>query len=165
MRLLFWCACVSRITLSLGVQRCDWSFRLYHHITYICCFVAFYLFSLWYGYSLWRCFVLLFEMIKYISVIIIISVIILLLWAFFHTSVNWLFSTTVWETASLFKSPRLFLVFCPISTMLYFRWSPPVLLFPSSPVAVPMDWELYLAQQLQLILPSISCFIIFQFSS
>ena len=36
-------------------------FSLYHYITYICCFVASYLFSLLYGRSLWRCFVLLFE--------------------------------------------------------------------------------------------------------
>ena len=28
---------------------CDWSFRLFHHITYICYFVASYLFSLWYS--------------------------------------------------------------------------------------------------------------------
>ena len=36
----------------------------------------------------------------------------------FHTSVSWWFSTRVWETASHFKSPGLFLVFWPISTML-----------------------------------------------
>ena len=35
-----------------------WSFRLYYRITYICCFVASYLFSLWYGWSLWHWFVL-----------------------------------------------------------------------------------------------------------
>ena len=31
---------------------CGWWFRLYHHITYICCFVAYYLFLLWYDWSL-----------------------------------------------------------------------------------------------------------------
>ena len=30
----------------------DWSFNLYHHITYICCFVASYLFLLWYNWFL-----------------------------------------------------------------------------------------------------------------
>ena len=33
----------------------------------------------------------------------------------FHTSVNWWFSSEVWVTTSLFKSPELFLVFWPIS--------------------------------------------------
>ena len=37
----------------------DWWFRLYHYITYICYFVASYLFSLWFDWFLWRCFVLL----------------------------------------------------------------------------------------------------------
>ena len=46
---------------------CDWWFRLYHHITYICYFVASYLFSIWYDYSLWRCFVLLLEEILFLS--------------------------------------------------------------------------------------------------
>ena len=32
---------------------------LYHHITYICCFVASYLFSFWYYWFLWCCFMLL----------------------------------------------------------------------------------------------------------
>ena len=47
---------------------CDWWFRLYHHITNICYFVAFYLFSLWYDWFLWRCFVLLFGEILIIIV-------------------------------------------------------------------------------------------------
>ena len=34
---------------------CDWSFRLYHHITYIFCFIASYQFSFWYDWFLWRC--------------------------------------------------------------------------------------------------------------
>ena len=38
---------------------CDWLFRLYNHITYICYLVAHYLFLQWYNWSLWRCFVLL----------------------------------------------------------------------------------------------------------
>ena len=51
----------------------------------------------------------------HISQWMIIIVIILLLWEFFHTSVRWGFSTRIWETASLFKSPGLFSVFWPIS--------------------------------------------------
>ena len=43
----------------------DWSFCLYPKITYICCFVASYLFLLWYGWSLWRYFVLLLEEIQF----------------------------------------------------------------------------------------------------
>ena len=38
---------------------CDWSFCLYHHITYICYLVTSYLLSLWFEWFLWRCFVLL----------------------------------------------------------------------------------------------------------
>ena len=40
---------------------CDWSFRLYYHIIYICYFVASCLFLLWHSWSLWGCFVLLLE--------------------------------------------------------------------------------------------------------
>ena len=46
---------------------CDWSFRLYHYITYICCFIATYLFLLWYDWSLWRCFKLLLKAIHFPS--------------------------------------------------------------------------------------------------
>ena len=35
---------------------CDWSFRLHHHINYICYCVVSYLFWLWYDWFLWRCF-------------------------------------------------------------------------------------------------------------
>ena len=52
---------------------CDWSFRLYHHITYICCFVTSYPFFLWYSWSLWRSFELLWEIIQFIIIIIIIA--------------------------------------------------------------------------------------------
>ena len=62
-----------------------------------------------------------------------------------HTSVTWLFSTWVKVTASILKSPGLFLVFWPISTM-----------YP-----VPNLWWLYGAQQLQLVSPSLSCSIFF----
>ena len=73
-------------------------------------------------------------------------------------------STGIWVTTSLLKSPKLFLVFLPISTMLSFGWSPLVLLFPSLPVTVPIFWWLYRARQLQLVPPSLSCSIFFQFS-
>ena len=41
----------------------------------------------------------------------------------FHISVNRWFFTGVWVTASLIKSPGLFLVFWPFSIMLLFEWS------------------------------------------
>ena len=46
---------------------CDWSFRLYNHIIYFCCFVATYQFFLWYDKSLWRCFELLLEQTQFLS--------------------------------------------------------------------------------------------------
>ena len=42
----------------------------------------------------------------------------LLIWEFFYISVSWWFSTGVWVTANLLKSPGLFLVFWPISKIL-----------------------------------------------
>ena len=44
----------------------DWSFRLYHHITYIFYFVTSYLFSFWFHWFLWRCFVLLLGEIQFL---------------------------------------------------------------------------------------------------
>ena len=46
---------------------CDWSFRLYYHITHIYYFLASSLFLHWYDWFLWRCFVLLFGEIQFIS--------------------------------------------------------------------------------------------------
>ena len=46
---------------------CDWLFRLYHHITNICCFVACYLFLLWYYWFSWHCFKLLLQEIQFLS--------------------------------------------------------------------------------------------------
>ena len=62
---------------------CKCSFRLCDYITDICNFVASYLFLLYDFYSL----------------------------RVFQISVSWWFSTEVWETPSLFKSPGLFSVF------------------------------------------------------
>ena len=45
----------------------DWCFRLHHHITYICCFVASYPFLLWYDLSLLRRIVRLREEILFLS--------------------------------------------------------------------------------------------------
>ena len=42
----------------------------------------------------------------------------------FHISFSWWFFTAVFVTASLLKSPGLFLVFWPFSIMLKFGWSP-----------------------------------------
>ena len=41
-----------------------------------------------------------------------------------HSSVSWWFSIVIWKTASLIKSPELFLIFQPITRMLLFEWSP-----------------------------------------
>ena len=62
----------------------------------------------------------------------------------FHTSACWWFSTELWITANIPKSPILF----------------SVLLFPSHPVPVPVLWRLHWVHQLQL---SLSCSIFFQF--
>ena len=59
-------------------------------------------------------------------------------------------------TVNLLKSPGLFSVFWPISTF--------VLLFPSSPVSVPILWWLYQTCQLQLLSPSLSRSIVFLIS-
>ena len=88
--------------------------------------------------------------------------IILFFWGFFfHKSVTRRFSTGVWVTVSFLKSPGLFLVFWSILIMLWFGWSPFVLLFPSPPVPVPILWWLYLARQSQMISPPLSCSIVF----
>ena len=71
------------------------------------------------------------------------------------------FLTEVWATASLLKSPGLFSVFWPISIMVLFGLSPLVLLFPRTPFLVPILWELYQEQQLQLGTPSFSCSSVF----
>ena len=52
----------------------------------------------------------------------------------FHISVCWWFFTGVWVTASLLKSPGLFLVSRPFWIMLSFGWSPLVRQLPSPPV-------------------------------
>ena len=44
----------------------------------------------------------------------------------FHISVSLWFFTGVWVTATLLKTPGLFSVFWPFSTMMSFGWSPPV---------------------------------------
>ena len=72
------------------------------------------------------------------SIIMNISIIISIPCVFF--SVNWWFFNGVWARASLLKSPGLFSVFWPISIMLWFGWSPLVLLFPSPPVPVLIVW-------------------------
>ena len=58
----------------------------------------------------------------------------------FHASVSWWPFTGVWVTACLLKSSRLFYVFWLIFIMLYFGWSPLVLLFPSPSVFLLNSW-------------------------
>ena len=62
-------------------------------------------------------------------------------------------------SASLHKSPGVFLVFISILIMLLFGWSPLVLLFPSPLLALLILWRLYRAHYLRFVLPSLSCFI------
>ena len=64
----------------------------------------------------------------------LVIIIIIIIMGVFHISVNWWSFTGVWETANLFKFPGLFSVFWLSSIMLYFAWSPLVLLFPSPPI-------------------------------
>ena len=73
---------------------CDWSFRLCHHIVYIYCFVASYLFTLWYDWFLWRLSfaairrdsvsLLRFPFLSQVEIIIIIIIIIII-------SLHWTF--------------------------------------------------------------------------
>ena len=79
---------------------------------------------------------------------------------FFFLLSGW-FSPGIWVTASLIKSPRLFSVFWPISTILLFELTQLVFLFPNHPVPVPILWWLYQALQLQSISLSLSCSIVF----
>ena len=79
----------------------------------------------------------------------------------FHTSVSRWFLSGVWMTASLLMSPRLFLVFWPISLMLLFGLSSLVLLFPSPPVPVSILWWLCQEHQLQSVSSSLLCFTVF----
>ena len=62
---------------------------------------------------------------------IIITIIIVYSFTVFRISVSrWSFHR-VWETVNLFKSPGLYSVFWPFSTMLLFGWTPLVLQLPS----------------------------------
>ena len=67
-------SCIYTLSVLICCIRllCNWSFRFYHYVTYICCFVASYLFLLWYDWSLWP-----------FIIIIIVIIIILLFWEFF----------------------------------------------------------------------------------
>ena len=58
------------------------------------------------------------------SLHIIIIIIILIIWEFFYICYNRWFSTGVWETASLLKSPGLILIFWQISKILKLGWTP-----------------------------------------
>ena len=69
----------------------------------------------------------------------------------FHISVSRWFFAVVWVTASLLKSPGLFLVFWPFSIMLSFGWSPPVRQLPSPPVPLVIPKLLFQTHQFQLV--------------
>ena len=69
----------------------------------------------------------------------IIIIIIIIIIRYFHISNSRWFFSEVWVTASLLKSPGLFLVFWQFSTMLSFGWSPLVRQPPSPlvPLVIP----------------------------
>ena len=69
----------------------------------------------------------------------------------FHINVSWWSSTGIWMKTSLLKSPGLFPVFWPFSIMLYFGWSPLVLLFPSPLVLLPILLWLYQEHHLKIV--------------
>ena len=87
------------------------------------CSVAFFFFFFFLGLLAKSEFWFLFSFTLYYSVI-----------KAFHISVSRSFFTGVWVTASLLKSPALFLVFWPFSIMLSFGWSPLVRQLPTPPV-------------------------------
>ena len=66
-------------------------FHLCHHLSYTCYSFAYYYYYYYYCFTLLRV---------------------------FHISLSWWFLTGVWVTENLLKSPGLFSVFWPISTML-----------------------------------------------
>ena len=74
-----------------------------------------------------------------------------------------MFSIGVWVTTNLIKSPGLFLVLWPISTMQVFGWSPLVLLFPSPLIPVLIIFWLYRVHRLQLVSPSPSSSIVYYY--
>ena len=76
---------------------CNWSFRIYHHIAYICYFVAAYLICLWHYYYYYY----------YLTPLRV-----------FHISVSWWFLTGVWVTAIHLKSSGLFSVFWSLLILL-----------------------------------------------
>ena len=54
-------------SFALSVLICDWWFHLYHHISYVCCFVASYLFLFWFDWLLQHYFMLLSREIQFLS--------------------------------------------------------------------------------------------------
>ena len=87
----------------------------------------------------------------------------------FHTTFSWWAFTGVFVTASLLRSPGLFSVFWPISTMLYFEWSQFFLRFPTVIIIFPILWRPFQVHQIHLVSPSVTCstffFLVFHISS
>ena len=79
----------------------------------------------------------------------------------FHTIVDWWSSTGIWVIASLLTSLGLISVFWSILIMLSFGWFLLVFLFPILPISLPILWWLNRARQLQLVIPSLLCSIVF----
>ena len=111
-------------------QFCLFSYFVYFlHFKFFLIFVNFFYFILFY---------------LFINIVIII----LPFWDFFYTSISWCLLIGFWVTATLLKFPGLFSVFWLILIMLYFGWSPLVLLFSSPLVPLPILWGLSQVHQL-----------------
>ena len=86
---------------------------LFNHLYFLSSFTSYYYYYYYYYYCRCCCFIPL---------------------SIFLTNISWWFSTGVWVTAILLKSPGLFAVLWPISIMLLSKWSPHIVLYPSHPV-------------------------------
>ena len=113
---------------------------------FVFCFFLFFflLITLRSGFSAkvrWSVYMWMFHMVCVIIIIIIYS------FTVFNISVRWWFFTGGWVTASHYKSLEVFSVFWLFLTMLYFGWSPLVLLLPCPPVPLIRSWWLYQKHQ------------------
>ena len=130
-----------------------WSVAVYFSISFVCK-VSENGISIYFCYWFWLVFVPFFTIQYSIAFTYFpINIIYLTLLKVFQTSVSWWRFPGVWVTASILKSPGLFSVFWSVSTILLFRLSPLVFLFPSFPVLVLILWCLYRVHQLRLYHP------------
>ena len=75
--------------------------------------------------------------LQFCSILLILALILFYSLWIFPTGVSWLSFTEIWMTVSLLSCQGLFLVFWPVSKMLYSIWSRFVLRFPILPAFFP----------------------------